>query len=49
MEELIHLLPPSSTLSWIEGADHFFTAYIEPLQERIAAFFRDWHPAGEKK
>ncbi len=48
MEPLIRRLPPSSVVTWIEGADHFFTAHIEPLQVRIAEFLRDRHPGGER-
>lgn len=46
MSELMEKLPPPSLVSWIEGADHFFTAYIEELQERITSFLRGQDLAG---
>jgi alpha/beta superfamily hydrolase len=40
MEGLAGRLPPSSTVRWIEGADHFFTNELEELQLIITDFLR---------
>jgi len=38
MVDLALMLPRTSRLEWIEGADHFFGNGLERLQERITAF-----------
>ncbi len=43
MEPLTRRLSPSSLVTWIDGADHFFTAHIDALQDRIAGFLRTRH------
>jgi alpha/beta superfamily hydrolase len=40
LNRLDHRLPASSSLHRIEGAEHFFTGYIETLQDFITDFFR---------
>jgi uncharacterized protein len=49
MNELIGALPSSSVFSWIEGADHFFSAHIEVLQQRITTFLRDLDLTGGRE
>ncbi len=38
---LARRLPSSSSLRWVEGADHFFAAYLEVLQGLITVFFQE--------
>jgi alpha/beta superfamily hydrolase len=40
LNQLTRRLPASSSVHRIEGAEHFFTGYIETLQGFIADFFR---------
>ena len=39
MERLARRLPETSTLQWIESADHFFSQALEELQRLITRFF----------
>jgi len=39
MERLARRLPETSTLQWIEGADHFFSQALDELQSLITRFF----------
>ncbi len=38
---LARRLPDSSSLRWVEGADHFFAAYLDVLQGLITSFVQD--------
>ena len=38
MELLARRLPPTSAVSWVEGADHFFTHQVDQVQSRVRDF-----------
>jgi uncharacterized protein len=38
MEQFWRRLPPTSAVSWVEGADHFFTRQVEQVQDRVREF-----------
>ncbi len=40
MELLARRLPPNSAVSWVEGADHFFTHQVDQIQNRIKGFLQ---------
>ncbi len=41
MEALLRRLPPSSSVQWIEGADHLFTGQVDTVQKLIRDFLSD--------
>ncbi len=40
MELLARRLPPTSAVSWVEGADHLFTHQVDQVQCRVRDFLR---------
>jgi pimeloyl-ACP methyl ester carboxylesterase len=40
MEQFARRLPPTSAVSWVEGADHFFTLQVDLVQDRVREFLK---------
>jgi hypothetical protein len=38
MERLARRLPPTTSVRWVDGGDHFFSADLDPLQSYISRF-----------
>ncbi len=49
LDYLQRLLPATSAVRRIEGADHFFASQLEPLQSIITEFFDRVYPEGAAK
>jgi alpha/beta superfamily hydrolase len=47
MERLAGTLPSTSSVVWVEGADHFFKGRIDQLQQRITSFLLSALPGGQ--
>jgi uncharacterized protein len=48
MEALLLRLPATSSVAWVEGADHFFTGRIDAVQSHVRDFLRtsqEGHPS----
>jgi len=45
LEALARRLPPSTTVRTIDGADHFFSADLDPVQSYVSRFFLQLKPA----